>query len=458
MYLPQTVAPFVLQIPQTINTCMAEHFTAMRENQLHHKHSNFSAHLPSQLQFGADAQHPPQAQAADEGPIPQPCCSPPASPDSHCSTPRRSEHESPDSGRFSPVYEATSPSFSPRGSQDMDCTPGQAAGVDEPAPLPPADQDTVEQETVVPLQATVTDAAASADAQSHASAFTEPEQSATVVSAHESKGGSNAQEAAHPIRPSTRQQKPSGSRFCFGRPAAAPGQAQAASTAAPATPAATAQDAAPGSAQATNSSSGHPVPAEGAGQELATDLGITGESIALDDSACPARQDAAGPAATADLGSTVEGQALGDSAHNREDAALPPAAAEASEAVAKHLDAEAVHAETMSSASEVCNPELQPTFAWSHSGSAASQNSGSSFFGSSSAFASEPAASQKSGSSLFGSTAQAGGSSAKQPKGTSSRRGSSRRQASKGRSAAKQPGSVPIACEQEQSATAGSAT
>ncbi len=186
---------------------------------------------------------------SDEMPIMQACLSEPGSP-------RRSEQGESASGRFSPEYEPTSPSFSPRGSQDMDCTLRQAAGLEEAAPsfVTPA------QEPAAAHQANADDTACT-DAAFHVGTATQSEQSST---AQETRGSSHADKAAT-ARPATapgRAAPSSGSRFVFAQPAAAQAEAHAQGGGAAGSPTATTEAPDPGSPQAATSSSSPPGPAE----------------------------------------------------------------------------------------------------------------------------------------------------------------------------------------------------
>ncbi|KAL3149984.1 hypothetical protein ABBQ38_013340 [Trebouxia sp. C0009 RCD-2024] len=405
-------------IPQVINSAMADHYCIMRENFLHHKDRK-PDEIPvlHHLDMGP-ASEPPPSHAADDGsharedsqpapaatyphtdcpdpaqhtdnagqenwqssvkPMPQACFSQPGSPEP-------SEQGSADSGRFSPVYRATSPSFSPRGSEELDCMPGPAVGPDEGGSFAAAQQETA----AVPL--TGTNAATCTDAHPHAGASTDSEQG---CSAQETRGVSETDKAADP-RPATargRSAPQSSSRFCFARPAAAQAEAQGQGDG----EATSTEDAAPGSTQVSSNSSSPQVPAEGPDQ---------------------------GPAA--DLSSTTERTPLFDSAHRPlRDAAVP--AAEPAQELANHVQAEPVP-----SASDIFNAGAipQPTFVWGQAEPPASQTSSSSFF------------STTAGTAPFGS-AQAGGGSPKQPN-SCSRKATGRRPATaRGRPAAKQAGSV----------------
>ncbi|KAL3144000.1 hypothetical protein ABBQ32_003808 [Trebouxia sp. C0010 RCD-2024] len=318
----------------------------------------------------------------------------PGSPDSQDRrSPELSEHAPADSGRFSPVYRATSPSFSPRGSEGLDCMPGPAAGLDEATSFTAAQQETA----TAPLADAK--AATRTDTHPHAGASTESEQG---CSDQEIRGSSKVEKAADP-RPATARGHSaprSGSRFCFARPAAA--QAQVQGDGAAASPAASTEDPAPGSTQVSSDSSRPQVPAEGL----------------------------EGPAA--DVSTTLESTPLVDSAHTPiDDASMPAAAAEVAQELAKHMQAEPV-----SPAADFHTAEAtpQPTFVWSQAEPPADQTSSNAFF------------STTAGTAPFGS-AQAGGSFPKHPN-SFSRKAAGRQQATaRGRSAAKQAGNVPTSCE-----------
>ena len=168
--------PCALQIPQLINASMAEHFEVMRSNQQEHR-PNFPAGMPH-LQHHADlsfvlgytgSPDPVQAGQADDtdsdhasqssdgtssqqSPWDALTCAQDSwpsserpieqegrehylqggSPEHRASSPSFLESEEEDdfegSGAFSPQYEATSPSYSPRASQDGIARPSTACG------------------------------------------------------------------------------------------------------------------------------------------------------------------------------------------------------------------------------------------------------------------------------------------------------------------------------------------
>ncbi len=462
--LQQLTPPPALQIPQIINSAVADLYSIMRENVLHYrgcKPAEMRSSSPSQA--GTDGspaseepcspaataphtddpdatQHPGGAaqsnwQSSDR-PIAQPCFELPDSPD--CRSPRQSEPASPEESEcFSPVYRATSPSYSPRGSPGPEWTPDQAAHLYDSASFAAAEQGIVQpqqEETVVAQQEETHVAACN-------SGSTELKQGSKVK---ETTGPSHADTAVD-SRPSTARgcRAPRcGSRFCFARPAAAQAQPQDQDATTAASPAATTQGAT-GSNKISNSSTPQ-VPAEEPNQGPAADLSSGTEHMHMGDRTHKPAGDAAAPAAAAaEAGEAPlqeEPTSLGIHpnplptfkwGHETEEPDQGPGADISSfESMGDSVHKPIGDAATPTAAAEALH---EPTFVWGQAEFPASQHSSSCFF------------KTTAGASPCGS-AQAASSSHRQPHSHSRIRAESRRKASsKSRSGAKQAGNVPSA-------------